>query len=39
MIFLIGELSAEDIAAVKQALDMIVPDMLSWVKEIVKLFL
>ena len=35
----IGELSAQDIAAVKQSLDTIVPTYLSWAKEIVKLFL
>lgn len=35
----IGEFSAQDIAAVKQSLDTIVPTYLSWAKEIIKLFL
>lgn len=35
----LGELSDEDIAAIKQSLDLIVPSYLSWAKEIVKLFL
>lgn len=35
----IGELSAQEISAVKQALDTIVPTYLSWAKEIIKLFL
>lgn len=35
----IGELSAQDIAVVKQSLDTIVPTYLSWAKEIIKLFL
>lgn len=35
----IGELSEQDIIAVKQSLDMIVPSYLSWTKEIIKLFL
>ena len=35
----IGELSAQDITAVKQSLDTIVPNYLSWAKEIIKLFL
>lgn len=35
----IGELSTQDIAAVKQSLDTLVPAYLSWAKEISKLFL
>lgn len=35
----IGELSPQDIAATKQSLDTIVPNYLSWAKEIIKLFL
>lgn len=35
----IGELSMQDITAVKQSLDTIVPTYLSWAKEIIKLFL
>lgn len=35
----IGDLSTQDITAVKQWLDAIVPTYLSWAKEIVKLFL
>lgn len=35
----IGELSAQDVMAVKQSLDAIVPAYLSWAKEIIKLFL
>lgn len=35
----IGELTAQDIAAVKQSLDTIVPAYLSWAKEVIKLFL
>lgn len=35
----IGELSKQDITAVKQSLDIIVPTYLSWAKEIIKLFL
>lgn len=35
----IGELSAQDITAVKQSLDTVVPTYLSWAKEIIKLFL
>lgn len=35
----IGELSEQDIIAVKQSLDTIVPTYLSWAKEIIKLFL
>ena len=35
----IGELSTQDITAVKQSLDTIVPTYLSWAKEIVRLFL
>ena len=35
----IGELSTQDITAVKQLLDTIVPTYLSWAKEIIKLFL
>ena len=35
----IGELSAQDITAVKQSLDTIVPTYLSWAKEIIKLLL
>ncbi|MGN0115160.1 MAG: helix-turn-helix domain-containing protein [Acutalibacteraceae bacterium] len=35
----IGELAAQDIAAVKQLLDSNVPTWLSWAKEIVKLFI
>lgn len=35
----IGELSEQDIIAVKQSLDTVVPDYLSWAKEIIKLFL
>ena len=34
-----GALSPRDIAAVKQALDAVVPAYLSWAKEIIKLFL
>ena len=35
----IGVFSAQDIVAVKQLLDTIVPTYLSWAKEIIKLFL
>ena len=35
----IGELSTQDITAVKQSLDTVVPTYLSWAKEIIKLFL
>lgn len=35
----IGELSAQDVMAVKRSLDAIVPTYLSWAKEIIKLFL
>ena len=35
----IGELSTQDITAVKQSLNTIVPTYLSWAKEIIKLFL
>lgn len=35
----IGELSEQDITAVKQSLDAVVPAYLSWAKEIIKLFL
>ena len=35
----IGVFSAQDIVAVKQSLDTIVPTYLSWAKEIIKLFL
>ncbi len=35
----IGELSEQDIIAIKQSLDTVVPAYLSWVKEIIKLFL
>lgn len=35
----IGELSKQDVASVKQALDTIVPSYLSWAKEIIKQFL
>ncbi|MBQ1171165.1 MAG: helix-turn-helix domain-containing protein [Lachnospiraceae bacterium] len=35
----IGELSAQDIAVVKQSLDEVVPNYFSWAKEIVKLLL
>ena len=35
----IGELSTQDITAVKQSLDTIVPTYLSWAKEIIKLFI
>ena len=35
----IGELSAQDITAVQQSLDTVVPAYLSWAKEIIKLFL
>ncbi len=35
----IGELSDQDMIAVKQSLDMVVPSYLSWAKEIIKLFL
>lgn len=35
----IGDLSEQDIAAVRQSLDTIVPSYLSWAKEIVQLFL
>lgn len=35
----LGELSKQDITAVKQSLDAIVPTYLSWAKEIIKLFL
>ena len=35
----IGELPTQDITAVKQSLDTIVPAYLSWAKEIIKLFL
>lgn len=35
----IGELSTQDIIAVKQSLDTVVPTYLSWAKEIIKLFL
>lgn len=34
----IGELSAQDITAVQQPLDTVVPAYLSWAKEIIKLF-
>ena len=34
----IGELSAQDITAVKQSLDTVVPSYLSWAKEMIKLF-
>lgn len=34
-----GKLSAQDMIAVKQSLDLIVPDYLSWAKEIIKQFL
>lgn len=35
----IGELSEQDIIAIKQSLDTVVPVYLSWAKEIIKLFL
>lgn len=35
----LGELSVQDITAVKQSLDTIVPTYLSWAKEIIKLLL
>ena len=35
----IGKRSPQEIAAVKQALDTIVPTWLSWAKEIIKLFI
>ena len=35
----IGELSAQETSAVKQALNTIVPTYLSWAKEIIKLFI
>lgn len=35
----IGELSAQDIADVKQSLDTVVPAYFSWAKELIKLFL
>ena len=35
----IGELSEQDIIAIKQSLDTVVPAYLSWAKEIIKLFL
>lgn len=35
----IGELTEQDITAVKQSLDAIVPTYFSWAKEIIKLFL
>ncbi len=35
----IGELSAQDITAIKKALDTVVPTYLSWATEIIKLFL
>lgn len=35
----IGEISESDINAVKQSLDTVVPPILSWAKEIIKLFL
>lgn len=34
-----GELTAHDMTAIKEALDMVVPSYLSWAKEIIKLFL
>ena len=34
----IGELSAQDITAVKQSLDTVVLSYLSWAKEMIKLF-
>lgn len=35
----VGELSKQEIATVKQSLDMVVPSYLSWAKEIIKMFL
>lgn len=35
----IGELSSQDITAIKQSLDTVVPSYFSWAKEIIKLFL
>ena len=34
-----GDLTKEDVVAVKRALDMVVPSYLSWAKEIVTRFL
>lgn len=35
----IGELSGQDVEAIKQTLDSVVPSYLSWAKEMIKLFL
>ena len=35
----IGKLTAQDVATIKNALDSLVPDYLSWAKEFIKMFL